>query len=456
MLMRYTKMYEAITKILKREEQISFMMSDIMAHQIELWSRLYQDKAPWIDGTTQSLNLPASIAGETARLITLEMDTKVEGSSRAVYIDAIYQKTVKKLKDFVEYACAKGGLAFKPYVTESGICTELVQADDFFPLSFDDDGNITRCVFLDQFREGNSIYTRVEYHKMENGRLIVRNRAFVARTDGVLGIEVPLNVVPKWSSLTDQMIFEGVRKLPFGYLRIPMANQKDNKSPLGVSCYSRGVGLIKETDVRYSQINWEYAAKEAAIHIAESLLKTNPDTQKKEYPEGKERLYREVEYNMGAVDKPLLDSFSPDIRDQSFFNGLNQQLRRVEFACNLAYGTLSDPNNTDKTAEEIRASKQRSYSFVEACQSALQDALDDYISAIDFWSTIYNLAPPGGYHVSYKWDDSIVVDAEKERQTDRADVAMGAMQLWEYRMKYYQEDEETAKRMVAQPADVLE
>lgn len=235
-----------------------------------------------------------------------------------------------------------------------------------------------------------------------------------------------------------------------------MANQKDNKSPLGVSCYSRGVGLIKETDVRYSQISWEYAAKEAAIHIAESLLKTNPDTQKKEYPEGKERLYREVEYNMGAVDKPLLDSFSPDIRDQSFFNGLNQQLRRVEFACNLAYGTLSDPNNTDKTAEEIRASKQRSYSFVEACQSALQDALDDYISAIDFWSTIYNLAPPGGYHVSYKWDDSIVVDAEKERQTDRADVAMGAMQLWEYRMKYYQEDEETAKRMVAQPADVLE
>ena len=40
-------------------------------------------------------------------------------------------------------------------------------------------------------------------------------------------------------------------------------------------------------------------------------------------------------------------------RDASFFNGLNQQLRRIEFNSNLAYGTLSDPNNTDKTAEEI-------------------------------------------------------------------------------------------------------
>ena len=78
------------------------------------------------------------------------------------------------------------------------------------------------------------------------------------------------------------------------------------------------------------------------------------------------------------------------------------------------------------------------------------------MAAIDFWATIYNLAPSGCYHVSYKWDDSLVVDTEKERQTDRADVAMGAMQLWEYRAKHYDEDEETARRMVTQQADLIE
>lgn len=454
--MQYTKMYEAIVKILKNEEQISFTMSNIMAQRIELWSALFQNKEPWLDDRTRSLNLPATIAGEIARLVTLEMDTKVEGSPRAVFIDGIYQKAVKKLRIYVEYACAKGGLAIKPYVTDIGVCTQFVQADSFFPISFDDAGNITRCVFLEQFREGSTIYTRVEYHKIENGLLTIRNRVFRATTEGVLGAEVPISSVPRWQALTDQMVFEHVRKLPFGYLKIPLANQEDNDSPLGVSCYSRGIHLIKDADIRYSQINWEYRAKEAAVHIAESLLRRNPDTQALEYPSGNERLYRELEYNSGAVDKPLLDVFSPDIRDQSLFNGLNQQLRRIEFSCNLAYGTLSDPNNTDKTAEEIRASKQRSYSFVASCQGALQDALEDYVSAIDFWSTIYNLAPSGSYHTSYKWDDSIVVDTEKERQTDRADVAMGAMQLWEYRAKYYDEDPETAKRMVAQPADLIE
>ena len=35
-------------------------------------------------------------------------------------------------------------------------------------------------------------------------------------------------------------------------------------------------------------------------------------------------------------------------------------------------------------------------------------------------------------------------------------VSLGAMQLWEYRMKHYAEDEETAKKMVVQQADVIE
>lgn len=454
--MKYTKMYEAIAKILKSEEQISFVMSDVMAKRIKLWADLFQNKGPWLNESVKSLNLPASIAGEIARLITLEMETKVDGSVRADYINTVYQKSVRKLRIYVEFACAKGGLIMKPYVTDSGIATEFIQADSFFPISFDDDGNITRCVFLDQFRDGNVIYTRLEYHKLEGMRMTIRNRAFKAMTDGVLGTEIPVNSIQKWQALVEQMIFDNVTKLPFGYMKVPMANQEDNDSPLGVSCYSRGVSHIKVADERYSQIDWEYQSKEAAVHIAESLLKRNLQTQAFEYPGGKERLYRELEYTSGAVDKPLLDVFSPDIRDQSFFNGLNQQLRRVEFACYLAYGTLSDPNNTDKTAEEIRASKQRSYSFVKDCQTALQTALDDYVSAIDFWTTIYNLAPGGNYQVSYKWDDSIVVDAEKERQTDRADVAMGAMQLWEYRMKYYKEDEETAKRMVIKTADVIE
>ena len=64
------------------------------------------------------------------------------------------------------------------------------------------------------------------------------------------------------------------------------------------------------------------------------------------------------------------------------------------------------------------------------------------------------MAPEGEINTSFEWDDSIVVDSEKARQTDRADVAMGAMTLVEYRMKWYGETEEIAmQKLAGQPDD---
>ena len=71
------------------------------------------------------------------------------------------------------------------------------------------------------------------------------------------------------------------------------------------------------------------------------------------------------------------------------FNGFNNQLKLVEFNCNLAYGTLSDPQSVDKTATEIKTSKQRSYVMVSDTQMALQDALEDLVYAMSFWSALY-------------------------------------------------------------------
>lgn len=453
--MNYTNMYAAIRKILDKEEQIDYAMSSQLAALVESWSQMYQGKSPWLDYKIKDAGLPVAISGEIARLTTLEMQSKVEGSSRAAYLDKIYQDVCGKLRVQTEYAFAKGGMIFKPYVTDRGISVQYIQADCFFPLEFDS-GRITSCAFLDQFRRGEEIYSRIEIHSLRGNELSIRNRAFVSRTDGILGTEVPVGSVKKWSQLATEVRFAGVEKLPFGYFKVPLGNHIDTGSPLGVSVFSRAIDLIREADERYSQISWEYKSKEAAVHIAQSLLKYRKDTDSFEYPSGMDRLYRTVEYNAGAVDKPFLEEYSPDIRDEAFFNGWNHQLRMIEFVCNLAYGTISDPNNTDKTAEEIRASKQRSYSFIATCQTALQRALEDLVDAMAFWCNLYHLCPSGSYHTSFVWDDSIVVDADKERETDRADVAMGAMPLWEYRMKWYGETQEQAKAAVQQPAEVIE
>lgn len=246
---------------------------------------------------------------------------------------------------------------------------------------------------------------------------------------------------------------EGADRLLFGYFKVPLANADDSDSPLGVSVYSRAIGLINEADKRYSNICWEYEGTQLAVHIATSLLKYNRDRDKFEYPGGNERLYRNLEYNTGAADKPFIDTFSPDIRDTALFNGFNNQLKLVEFNCCLAYGTLSDPQSVDKTATEIKTSKQRSYVMVSDTQMALQDALEDLVYAMHFWAVLYGLIPAGGnYEVSFDWDDSVIVDAEEDRNQDRNDVAMGVMRLEEYRAKWYGETLEEAVKNLPEPA----
>ena len=179
-------MYQALRKILNKDEQIDYAMSSRTAAHIELWSKMYEGRPPWVNETTQSTGIAAAVAGEIARLTVLEVKSKVSGSAKASYMDKVYQKVIEKLRIQVEYADAKGGLVFKPYVNADGISIQYIQADNFFPLEFDTE-KITKCAFLDQFRKNNEIYSRIEVHTLKEGTLNIRNSAFVSKTEGMLG-----------------------------------------------------------------------------------------------------------------------------------------------------------------------------------------------------------------------------------------------------------------------------
>ena len=58
--------------------------------------------------------------------------------------------------------------------------------------------------------------------------------------------------------------------------------------------------------------------------------------------------------------------------------------------------------------------------------------------------------------VTIDFDDSIIEDKTTERNNDRQDLAAGIMNPWEYRMKWYNEDEATAKKMLPKMEDMTD
>lgn len=423
----------------------------LMNRAIELWTNMYENKPPWLSDTVSTMGLPAAISNEIARLVTLELKSEVTGEGdKANYINDQYQKVISTIRQYTEFACAKGGLVLKPYVDDKSINVEYVQADCFYPVKYGSDGSITAAAFIEKKTIGETYYTRLEYHEFDGTKEKIINKAYKSSMKDSIGVEIPLAVVDEWQSLLPETEVNNIEKPMFAYFKIPIANNVDTYSPLGESVFGRAIDLIREADKQYSRSLWEFESAERAIDVDTTAFKINPKTGKPEVPQGKERLFRTMDAEGGQNGKTFYETFSPEIRDESHARGLNSLLRLIEFNCGLAYGTLSDPQEESKTATEVKQSKQRSYSTVSDIQKSLQSALEHLVYIMDVYVSLYNLSGKGEYEVSFVWDDSIVVDAEAERLRDIQEMREGIMSKVEYRMKWYGEDEKTARKKIAE------
>ncbi len=442
---------------------IELPINQSMAERVARWRDMYMDNPEWsrTDDWKQfkTAGLPAAIASELTRLTTLEMETEITGEGpRADFLQEQYEPVVRAMRVQAEYAAALGGMMLKPYPDGDRIAVDFVQADKFYPVAFNSRGEITSCVFVETIYKGDYTYTRLELHEMKDGGYRVTNRAFrsakglaVAKNSSVLGEIIPLNSVEDWEQLLEETTMTGLSRPLFSYFKMPFANTVDPGSSLGISVFGRAEHLIQQADEMWNAIHWEYEAKEVAVEINAAMLKPSYNGAQATYlaiPKGKERMFRSYEASkMG--DDTFYQVFSPEIRHESYFQGFNKIVKRIEFMSGLAYGTISDPQEVDKTATEIKASKQRSHATVTDIQNSLQNALDDLVVSIDELTTLYKLAPQGDFEVSFTWDDSILVDAQTENAIQLQEVAGGLIKPEIYLMKRYGlESEEQAREMM--------
>ena len=431
---------------------VDVIISQPMASALQLWAAMYKNESPWLNKDVKALGLPASISSEIARMATIEMSVVVSGSPRADFLNMQMERIVSKLRQYIEFGNAKGGLVFKPYARDGIIAVDCIQADMFYPVSFDASGNMTAVIFADVRKQGTHYYTRLESHQFAGNACTIKNMAYKSSTENALGNQCSLSEVADWSQLQPEATITGITAPLYGYYRYPSANNVDTTSPLGVSCFSRaqdangGVELIKQADEIYSSLVWEFESGKRALYVDELAFEQGTDNKPK-LPD--RRLYRTLKMSgqIGKTDD-MFKEWSPAFREASIKSGLDAVLKKIEFACGLAYGVISDAQAVALTATEVKSSQQRTYATVTDTQKAVETALDQLLYAMDVYATLYNLAPRGTYTATYEFDDSVITDKGAQFIEDGVMVDKGAMSLVEYRMRTYGEDEATAKAKI--------
>lgn len=420
-------------------------LSDKMIDAINEWKQMLNGQADWITDSIVSLGIEEGICREFADCALVEMETSLSNER----LDRIYQKNISNLNENIQEGLALGSFVLKPL---GEAAAEFVSADKIIPISFGDDGKPNDIAFLTVKKVGDVDYfTRFERHYFINGNLTIENKCFHSQTSRDIGLPCSLEAVEEWANIDPGPItYPGMNRMDFGYYRNPIKNRIDG-SACGVSVYESAVDLIRKADIQSARLDWEYESGERAIHVDNKALKQDKSTGRFSMEKLKKRLYRGLNLEAGK-DQELLKEYSPEMRDEAFKRGLEEYKREIEFSVGLAYGDLSDVQEVAKTATEIKTSKNRKYNRVTAIQNNLYDCLEDFAAGLAFYNSMLN----SGYEFSCKFNDSILTDEETERNQDRADVSMGAMQLWEYRKKWYGETEEQAKVAVQNPAEVIE
>ena len=433
-------------------DSISFDYED-MDTAIEQWMSLYYDEPSWKDEVhDNTLNLPAGIAAEFARLIMIENEIHITGSKRADYLEKQMKRLSKKLEINIEEACAVGGILFKPYVSRGKIQTDCITQESFRPIQFTDD-EITGIACFSRIKKGKFYFTRVETQIYDEATLkhTVISKFYSSRDPKNIGDEIseyryPIPVIGEYT-------INNVDRPLFAFWRVPRANTVDKESPLGVSVYHPAIKKLYAADRQWDMFLWEYSGGELAIDADDRYLKpvqTEDGKVKQIIPKGKERLFRHLRV---PSEEPLYEVFAPELRASEYGKGLDKIIKQIEFSVGLSYGSISDPQNVDKTAEEVRYSKWRSFGYVSRMQASLQDTLEDYIYAMDQYASACNLAPAGTYEVQWNWGDGVLEDIDKETQRRMQEVNSGILDPVDYLMWRYGYTEEQAREKLPKKAE---
>jgi Phage portal protein, SPP1 Gp6-like. len=423
-------------------------VSDKMVKAITTWDKYYRgDFYP----SRPSLRMAATIAGEAARLATIELGVPVSGSPRADWLNERMEVLLGKLRRYLELGCALGGMLLVPTST-GGV--SMVKASDFVPTDYDGDGNVTGAILPFRIRRGDVFYTRLEWHRFEGEVYIITNKAFKSSMEQDLGQPIPLTAVQEWASIQPEITIHNLEHPLWGYYRNPMANDVDTDSPLGVSIYSRAIDSLDDLDAVYALFRHEIKNSKKKVFVSSQILPRGVVTdddgnqvviQTNPIPD----LIQGLELGVNADD--TYHEFNPEIRIDEIRKSMQTALDLVANQCGFSNGYFSfdEKTGTIVTATEIEADQQRTVSTCTDIQKALQTVLDGLLYALNAVADLYDLAPAGEYEAAYAFKD-LSVNVTEDRARAWQMVLGHVIPKWKYLVDYEGYSEEDARKTVAE------
>ena len=417
--------------------------------RIKLWSLWYTGLVPSfhnyrqyngrnkIRRTRKSLGMAKTIAEDWANLALNEkVGISVEEKNVEQQIWDVLDANKFRVRgnQLLEETFALGTGAFVERKDGDEIKIDYIRAGMIYPLAWDN-RQISECAFASERVEKNEPRVYLNIHRLDSGNYVIENHLFRRNGSILTEIDLPEDV--------DSEVHTNSKLPRFQILQPNIVNNQMPDCPMGISVYANAIDQLEGLDLVYDSYCNEFRLGKKRITVPMTMAQIRMEEDGTITPMFDDN---DTEfYAMPTVDgvENKIQEHNMTIRHEAHEAGIQTALNLLSFKCGMGKDRFNFQDGQVKTATEIVSEKSDLYQSLKKHELLLEDAL---ISLTRTIADMLELDPE--LEITVNFDDSIIEDSNSEQQKDLQLVSNGIMAKWEYRVKWFGEDEQTARSMV--------
>ena len=218
---------------------------------------------------------------------------------------------------------------------------------------------------------------------------------------------------------------------------------------LGMSIYADAIDSLKGVDLAFNNFCRDLKLGGKKVFLNRSLVQIDEEGNQITPDDVAQQLFTTVGDEVTMEENTLIHEFNPDLRTEANKEAVQAQLDYLSFKVGLGTKHYQFNAGGVVTATQYMGDKQELIQNASKHYIAVEKFLQQIVQAV-LWAgkAILNQGVNPDTQVTVNFEDSYIIDKESERQRDLQEVRDGIMQKYEYRMKWYGEDEKTAKAIL--------
>lgn len=372
-----------------------------------------------------------------ALLLNEKVRINVGNQAAQAAIDAILKNNRFSVRgnQLIELAFALGTGAFVEYMDNGEVVIDYVRGSMVYPLAWDN-GIITECAFASERKQGTEKYIYLNIHRRDvQGRYIIENKMFKRNGETIAPADLPEGVAEEVATGSE---------LPYYQIIMPnIVNNADLSSPMGISVYANAIDNLQNIDLVFDSYDNEFRLGKKRILVPLTLTQSTMADSGVTRPVFDDNDVEFYVIETGDQNAQKIEEMNGTLRYDAFEAGIKTAINLAAYKCGFGENRYRFEGGTAMTATQVISQDSDLFRNLKKHELILDAALQGLVKAIA------QMAGIAIGEITIEFDDSIIEDEDKERQRFMQEIREGLRQPWEYRVKYFGEDEDTAKAMTA-------